>query len=349
MLCFYLFYFILEKPGKSKFAPSIGGRKAQTPQANSTGNNSSATTEATYPADISTTLKEESDQIIVNNSLLNGSVNSESLKQSKEGEESLNSAPLTVGKKIESIQSRRLAASTTSATTKLSSNSFASVQLPSGPKDAASIATSSSLNSAEKRTMAYFLKDSGEGREMPNSNNNAGSTSNNGNDGSLSPSKTRRIVNLRNIKAPTRSASTATALAPQVRVVDGAIVYDEKFSAALAIPTSSATADVEQELEYVDEDDENGKHLTSATYATRGKGSNRWNSEETGLFYEALSMCGTDFSMIQTLFSHRTRAQIKGKYKLEERANPAKIDSALRNRKPFDSEFSTRVKEAAKK
>lgn len=202
--------------------------------------------------------------------------------------------------------------------------------------------------------MAYFLKDSGEGREMPStsaSSSNSNSNNNNNNvtsEVSLSPSKTRRIVNLRNIKAPPRSASTATALAPQVRVVDGAIVYDDKFSAALAIP-SSATADVEQELEYVDEDDENGKHLTSATYSKHGNGCNRWNPAETGLFYEALSMCGTDFSMIQTLFSHRTRAQVKGKYKLEERANPAKISSALRNRKPFDPEFSSRVKEAIQK
>lgn len=216
------------------------------------------------------------------------------------------------------------------------------IKLPSGPKDAASIATATSTSVAEKRTMAYFLKDSGEGREMPTT----GGTSATGSDPSLSPSKTRRIVNLRNIKAPPRSAATSTALAPQVRVVDGAIVYDEKFSAAISMPsTNSTTADLEQELEYVDEDDEHGKHLTSATYSTKAKGSNRWNAAETDLFYEALAMCGTDFSMVQTLIPHRTRAQIKGKYKLEEKANLARINAALRTRKPFDPSFKDRVKE----
>ena len=213
------------------------------------------------------------------------------------------------------------------------------IKLPSGPKDAASIATSTSSNIAGKRTMAYFLKDSGEGREMTNSNSNS-----NGSDPLMSPSKTRRIVNLKNIKAPPRSSATSTALAPQVRVIDGSIVYDEKFTAALTIP--SFNSDLEQELEYFDEDDENGKHLTSATYSTKAKGSNRWNSIETNLFYEALAMCGTDFSMIQTLFPHRTRAQIKGKYKLEEKSDGARINLALKTRKPFDSSFKDRVKDA---
>ena len=178
----------------------------------------------------------------------------------------------------------------------------------------------------------------------------AGGSTISGSDPSLSPSKTRRIVNLRNIKALPRSAATSTALAPQVRVVDGAIVYDEKFSAAISMPSSkSATADLEQELEYVDEDDEHGKHLTSATYSTKAKGSNRWNAAETDLFYEALAMCGTDFSMVQMLILHRTRAQIKGKYKLEEKANLARINAALRTRKPFDPSFKDRVKEFIEK
>lgn len=255
------------------------------------------------------------------------------------------STPVSVGKKIESIQSRRMTANSTVTTANTSANTTdQSIKLPSGPKDAATIATTASTGSviAEKRTMAYFLKDTGEGREMPTSSN---STGGDGSDPLLSPSKTRRIVNLRNIKAPPRSAATSTALAPQVRVVDGAIVYDEKFSAAISIPSASPSSDIEQELEYVDEDDENGKHLTSATYSTRAKGSNRWNPAETDLFYEALSMCGTDFSMIQTLFPYRTRAQIKGKYKLEEKSNPQRINAALREKRTFDPSFKDRVEE----
>lgn len=261
------------------------------------------------------------------------------------------SAPSTVGKKIESIQSRRSAHKEENNTHKQSNlhththpaQNQQQIKLPSGPKDAASIATSTSqTTTSEKRTMSYFLKDSGEGREMPGNNqinsSTTSATTTSTSNPSLSPSKTRRIVNLRNIKAPPRSAATSTALAPQVRVVDGAIVYDEKFSAAINLKNN--IADLEQELEYIDEDDENGKHLTSATYSTKAKGSNRWNSAETELFYEALSMCGTDFSMIQTLIPQRTRAQIKGKYKLEEKSNPKRISNSLRNPKAFNPNFN---------
>lgn len=265
----------------------------------------------------------------------------------------------TSGKKIESIQSRRSAhkdehLNQSQEHGQLTQNiqQPQQVKLPTGPKDAASIPTTATsiTSTGEKRTMSYFLKDTGEGREMPGYN---GSSSMTNADGSLSPSKTRRIVNLRNIKAPPRSSATSTALAPQVRVVNGVIVYDEKFSAAMSSTndgtSKNSLSDLEQELEFIDEDDENGKHLTSATYSTKIKGSNRWNQVETDLFYEALQMCGTDFSMIQTLFPHRTRSQIKGKYKLEEKANPSRINNSIKIRKPFDPNFKDRVKEFTEK
>ena len=56
-------------------------------------------------------------------------------------------------------------------------------------------------------------------------------------------------------------------------------------------------------------------------------------------------MCGTDFSMIQTFFTHRTRSQIKGKYKLEEKSNPTRINKSLKSRKAFDPNFKDRVNE----
>lgn len=183
--------------------------------------------------------------------------------------------------------------------------------------------------------MAFFLQDSGEGREMPSSGATGAAS------GTASPGKGRRVVNLKNIKAP---RSVTTALAPQVRVINGAIVYDEN---AAAMSTPAITDDLDQQLEYIDEDDEHGRHLTSATYAKR-TGSNRWNAAETHLFYEALAMCGTDFSMIQTFFPHRTRAQIKGKYKLEERSDLNRVHSALRTQRPLDPTFKDRVQAALK-
>ena len=50
---------------------------------------------------------------------------------------------------------------------------------------------------------------------------------------------------------------------------------------------------------------------------------------ETAKFYKALSMIGTDFSMIQRLFSYRTRDELKRKFKREEKLNQALIDKIL--------------------
>jgi transcription factor TFIIIB component B'' len=51
--------------------------------------------------------------------------------------------------------------------------------------------------------------------------------------------------------------------------------------------------------------------------------------KETAKFYKALSMIGTDFTMIQRLFSHRNRDEIKRKFKREEKLNQALIDKIL--------------------
>ena len=339
-----MFIVFLEKPGKSKFAPSIGGRKAKDSESSSSVAATGSASAAVVPSVISQSTEETEfkDETNLANAKVN--VNPDTIASPSP----IKTETTIVGKKIESVQSRRMTTAATSLNnTSTNTNSTdQNIKLPSGPKDAASIATSitgsNGATAAEKRTMAYYLKDSGEGREMPNvqAAGNGSST-----DPSLSPSKTRRIVNLRNIKAPSRSAATSTALAPQVRVVNGAIVYDEKFSAAISIPVGSKIGDLEEEVEYVDEDDEHGKHLTSATYSVRSKGSNRWNSSETDLFYEALSMCGTDFSIVQTFFPHRTRAQVKGKYKLEEKSNAKRINAALKDKKAFDPTFKDRVEE----
>jgi len=50
---------------------------------------------------------------------------------------------------------------------------------------------------------------------------------------------------------------------------------------------------------------------------------------ETVRFYRALSLCGTDFSMMSSLFPHRTRVELKAKFKREDRRNPSQISSAL--------------------
>ena len=55
----------------------------------------------------------------------------------------------------------------------------------------------------------------------------------------------------------------------------------------------------------------------------------KWTQKETVKFYKALSMIGTDFTMIQRLFIHRNRDEIKRKFKREEKLNQALIDKIL--------------------
>lgn len=305
----------VDKPGKSKFAPSIGGRKSASTPASTAQTPAKSTARTVEEA--SPTYSNEDPEIVLEN---------EEIYDPKESiyEESETHASKPQGTRIQSVATRRQTPST------ITTSSSPQVKLPDAPKNAAMLgAEAGESSTAHKRTMAYFLKDSGQGREMPTAGSASGSA------GSLSPG--RRVVNLKKIKAPRSNATTA--LAPQVRVVDGAIVFDEQ-AAAVAAP--AITDDLDQQLEYVDEADGQGRHLTSATYAKRS-GSNRWNAAETDFFYEALSMCGTDFSLIQTLFPHRTRAQVKGKFKIEERASPERVAQALRSRKPYDSSLKERI------
>ena len=57
---------------------------------------------------------------------------------------------------------------------------------------------------------------------------------------------------------------------------------------------------------------------------------------ETARFYRALSMLGTDFSLMETLFPRRTRFELKRKFKLEEKVNHVLIDKTISTQKPFD-------------
>uniref|UniRef100_A0A8C5YTF3 BDP1ral transcription factor IIIB subunit n=1 Tax=Marmota marmota marmota TaxID=9994 RepID=A0A8C5YTF3_MARMA len=57
------------------------------------------------------------------------------------------------------------------------------------------------------------------------------------------------------------------------------------------------------------------------------------------MFFLAISMVGTDFSMIGQLFPHRARIEIKNKFKREEKTNGWRIDKAFQEKRPFDFDF----------
>lgn len=53
------------------------------------------------------------------------------------------------------------------------------------------------------------------------------------------------------------------------------------------------------------------------------------------LTWQALSQWGTDFALIANMFPTRNRRQIKLKFKQEERRNPARVNQALKIKKPI--------------
>lgn len=66
----------------------------------------------------------------------------------------------------------------------------------------------------------------------------------------------------------------------------------------------------------------------------------KWSIDDTNKFYHALTILGTDFSMMESLLfsGQRSRTELHKKFKREERVNKLKIDIALSNRISLDSE-----------
>ncbi|XP_077087626.1 uncharacterized protein bdp1 isoform X3 [Siphateles boraxobius] len=122
-------------------------------------------------------------------------------------------------------------------------------------------------------------------------------------------------------------------LVPKVRVAeDGSLILDEESLTVRVQRTSDTIVENANPL---------FERGSSTTYASFRKNNyvKSWSVRETDMFYLAISMVGTDFSIIAQLLTHRSRAEIKRKFKKEERANAWRVDNAFRNKRPFDSEF----------
>merc|ERR1712080_778320 len=62
-----------------------------------------------------------------------------------------------------------------------------------------------------------------------------------------------------------------------------------------------------------------------------------WSERETLRFYKALSVVGSDFSMMESVFRNkRTRQELKLKFKKEEKLNEKMVDKCLRERGMFE-------------
>ena len=75
---------------------------------------------------------------------------------------------------------------------------------------------------------------------------------------------------------------------------------------------------------------------TSHSFKNRGF-SQKWKERDTKLFFKALSLFGTDFSMIALIFRARDRSQLINKYHKEERDNPKRVEAALKTHRQGSS------------
>lgn len=118
--------------------------------------------------------------------------------------------------------------------------------------------------------------------------------------------------------------------APRVTIgEDGQIIIDETSLVIKQTPTGKDIST--QEIVY---------DTSDTTYASFKKPKDKlkpfWTLQETARFYKTLSIVGTDFTLMATLFPERSRLDLKNKFKKEERTRKLLIDKAMREWHNFD-------------
>ena len=121
-----------------------------------------------------------------------------------------------------------------------------------------------------------------------------------------------------------------SSIGPRVRVNEnGELVLDEK---SLVVKRKTNKSKVNT----VYEDEKSISSLTNySSFRRKGKQlekKSRWSDSETVKFYTALTIIGTDFTLMAELFfrNKRSRMDLKNKFKSEERSHKKLIDNALK-------------------
>ncbi|KAI0727819.1 hypothetical protein C8Q72DRAFT_780938 [Fomitopsis betulina] len=123
----------------------------------------------------------------------------------------------------------------------------------------------------------------------------------------------------------------------QVRIgANGETIIDEE-----SLFVNRNEEDDTQNYTHVEESDTT-KFVNSLTYGKKTQGS-RWSTEETDLFFDALSQFGENYELISLILPGRDRKACKNKFKAEDKKNPARINFCLNNRKPFDIQTLARM------
>ncbi|KAG8849717.1 Transcription factor TFIIIB component B [Tulasnella sp. 330] len=122
--------------------------------------------------------------------------------------------------------------------------------------------------------------------------------------------------------------------AAQVRLDEnGEIIMDDL---SLTVDRHEAAREEARGMEYeLVEEAEKDRFINSLTWSKKLTGQ-RWDAEETDLFYHYVGMWGTDFEMIALLMHGRTRREIRNKYNAEARKNPVRLDAAFATKIPID-------------
>ncbi|XP_065821684.1 transcription factor TFIIIB component B'' homolog isoform X2 [Labrus bergylta] len=129
-------------------------------------------------------------------------------------------------------------------------------------------------------------------------------------------------------------------MVPQVKVAeDGTLIIDEESLTVEVLRAKGPNPANDRDPIF-----ERGSTTTYASFR-KPTYSKPWSSEETDMFFLAISMVGTDFSMICQLFPHRSRSEIKNKFKKEERENSWRVDKAFRERRKLDIEYFSKLLE----
>ena len=108
-------------------------------------------------------------------------------------------------------------------------------------------------------------------------------------------------------------------IAPQVQVgADGKLVVN----------VDSLTVQAQEKQRYTRVVTEQGSRVASLR-SSRKLSNEKWNAEDTELFFKALSQFGTDFTLIAHLFPGRQRRHMKNKFNRESKINLDRVNEAL--------------------
>ncbi|XP_056302395.1 transcription factor TFIIIB component B'' homolog isoform X2 [Danio aesculapii] len=129
-------------------------------------------------------------------------------------------------------------------------------------------------------------------------------------------------------------------LVPRVKVAeDGSLIIDEESLTVQVLRANGPNPAEDRDPIF-----ERGSTTTYSSFR-KGTYTKPWSNGETEMFFLAISMVGTDFSMIGQLFPHRARLEIKNKFKKEEKNNAWRIDKAFKEKRRLDLDFFKKLME----